>query len=186
MLNSKARVGLKARFSILISALLLASPALSGQWDMEIDPAAYGMHGASFHMGRESNEGNVRLQLGYTGFHVPEAYHDQENFRQRIRSISAMVDYFFAGHTRGFFAGVHADYAQRNYRDNISLQSETRRRGSIGPRIGYRWEFGDYWYLTPWVSANYIIDANDVVVAERVFEQREYDIRPAIHLGWRF
>lgn len=186
MLHTNVRVGLKARFSILISALLLAAPALGGQWDVEIDPAAYAMYGASLHVGRESNEGNVRLQLGYTGFHVPESYHEQDGFDQRIRSVSAMVDYFFAGHTRGFFAGVHADYAERSYRSQFTLEREDRKRGSVGPRIGYRWEFGDYWYLTPWVSANYIIDASDVVVSGQVFEQREFDIRPAIHLGWRF
>lgn len=175
---------LTARLCALVP-MLLASPTFAN-WDVELDPAAFFMHGASLHVARESNRGNIRVQLGFTGFHVPDSYHDQEGFDLRNRSLSFKVDYFFAGQTQGFFAGLDSDYAERRYRSQITLESEERKRGSLGPRIGYRWEVGDYWYVTPWVSVNYIIDANDIVINEQTFEQDSYDIRPAIHVGWRF
>jgi outer membrane autotransporter protein len=60
------------------------------------------------------------------------------------------------------------------------------RLAGLGLRVGYRFNLGDHFYVTPWVSFSYQFNAKDMIISGRRFEETKYRIFPTVHLGCRF
>ena len=89
------------------------------------------------------------------------------------------------------FAGPTFDYLFLSYTDEAGEKSELSRPG-VGLRTGYRFDlfsesetFGGL-YVTPWVSASYIFDHEEVTIAGENYEVGSVKVFPTLHVGWRF
>ncbi|RFA25589.1 hypothetical protein CAI21_18880 [Alkalilimnicola ehrlichii] len=169
----------------VVTASLLAAPA-AAQWELEADPFAYAVNGFSAHIAHQLYDGSMRVQLGVFGADVPEFFHGDDDFDLRVRGVTAKADYFFSGVTQGIFAGLDVDYSRTRYRLEETRETAHQNGWAVGPRIGYRFEFGNHFYVTPWVSLRYHINQDDIVISGQRYREDRYSIFPTVHLGWRF
>lgn len=174
------------RAAVVAAVLALIPAAALAQWEVEADPIAYGLKGFSGHLGRQVADGAGRLQIGAFGANVPEAWHGNDGLDLRARGVTAKADYFPRGQPSGLFVGVDATYSRTRFRREETGSQTTRNGGGIGPRIGYRFNIGEHFYITPWVSMGYQFNASDVTLDGERFEQNRYVIFPTVHLGWTF
>lgn len=86
----------------------------------------------------------------------------------------------FAYMVRGFSA-----HLARKVDDGATQESRQRSLVGLGPRAGYRLEFGRRLYVTPWVSVRYLSIARDVAIAGRHFNQGRVAVLPTAHVGRR-
>lgn len=56
----------------------------------------------------------------------------------------------------------------------------------MGPRVGYRFELGERFHVTPWVSVRYLFGAENIDIDGRRFESDDIGVFPTVHLGWKF
>lgn len=169
----------------VVGAALLAGPA-AAQWEVEVDPFAYMVSGYSGHIARQLLDGRARLQLGLFAADVPSAFHGEDDFDFSLRGVTLKADYFFAGHTQGWFVGLDSGYTKGRYRLKETRESTEQYFSSVGARTGYRFELGENFYVTPWVSLSYLLDAEDVVISGNQFDRDTVEVFPTVHLGWRF
>ncbi len=173
------------RRGLLATALVWMPAAAQAQWEVEADPIAYLLKGFSGHLARQVAHGAGRLQVGVFGVEVPEAWHGHDGVSQRARGVTAKADYFFRGHPGGLFVGADGAYTRTRYRHDATGSQVTTNGGSIGPRVGYRFNVGNRLYITPWVSVSYLFNTEDVVLAGQRLEQKRYLVFPTVHIGWR-
>lgn len=173
---------------VVVLILVLASTATMAraQWEVEADPVAYGLSGFSLHLARQALDGAGRVQVGIFGAEVPERFHGNDGFTVRTRGVTAKADYFLRGQPAGLFLGVDGNYSRVRYHLDTTGGRTTRNLFALGPRVGYRFNFGERVYLTPWVSTSYVFNTEDVIIDGERFEERPYRIFPAVHVGWRF
>lgn len=169
----------------IIGSMLVSAP-IAAQWEVEADPFAYLVNGYSGHIARQILEGNVRLQAGVFAADVPSVFHGEDDFDLRVQGVTLKADYFFSGNTQAWFIGLDGDYTEVRYRLKVTRESTTRHISGFGPRTGYRFEFGDNIYVTPWISIRYLFNAKDVVISDNEFSEDNIAIFPTVHLGWRF
>lgn len=178
--------------TLLFITLATAAMAQStARFELELDPLAYALGGASGHAALSLEKD--RLQLGYGALEVPESFRSNPDVVEEFQAISLKWDHFFTGEgsTHGFFAGPTFDYLFLSYTDEAGEKSELSRPG-VGLRTGYRFDlfsesetFGGL-YVTPWVSASYIFDHEEVTIAGENYEVGSVKVFPTLHVGWRF
>jgi hypothetical protein len=157
----------------------------AAQWEAEADPLAYAVNGYSAHLARQIDDGGMRVQLGVFGADVPEWLHGEDGWNLRARGVTLKVDFFFAGQATGIFIGLDADYSRLRYQLRRTRDASERNITGLGPRMGYRFEFGDRLYVTPWMSFRYLFNTRDVTLSGRRFRTDDHAIFLTIHLGWR-
>lgn len=167
--------------------LLLIPTAAHAQWEVEADPIAYAVGGFSVHGARELPGGRERLQVGVFGADVPSAWLSNDAFTERSRGVTVKFDYFLHDRPSGFFVGADGDYSQEHYGLKSTGDTTNRNVFGLGPRIGYRFDVGRHFYVTPWFSAAYEFNVqNDVVLSGERFDQQKYSLFATVHAGWRF
>lgn len=169
------------------ASLLLIPAAAHAQWEVEADPIAYGLGGFSVHGARELPGGRERLQVGVFGADVPAAWLPNDAFTERARGVTVKFDYFLRDRPAGMFVGVDGDYSREDYGLKRTGASTSRNFFGLGPRIGYRFDVGRHFYVTPWFSAVYEFNVqDDVVLSGERFDQQKYSLFATVHAGWRF
>jgi hypothetical protein len=168
--------------------LLLIPTAAHAQWEVEADPIAYALGGFSVHGARELPGGRERLQVGVFGADVPAAWLANEAFTENSRGVTVKFDYFLRDRPAGLFVGADGDYSRERYGLKRTGESTGRNLFGLGPRVGYRFDIGRHFYVTPWFSAAYEFNVQDDVVlsGERYDQQQKYSLFATVHAGWRF
>jgi hypothetical protein len=174
------------KIMILCAAFSLLSAVAQGQWEAEADPAAYGLKGFSVHVGHPIFDRRSRLQLGAFGAETPEWIHGNRGFAENSRGVTFKFDYFPLRPSSGLFFGVDSNYARVRYELNQTHERTYRRIVGLGPRVGYRFNFGKHLYVSPWVSVDYQFNARDVTISGKIFHEPRFSVFPAAHLGWKF
>jgi hypothetical protein len=174
------------RAFMLCGMLNFLSIAAYAQWEVEADPAAYALSGYSVHIAHAIFDGKSRLQLGAFGAETPEWVHGNPGWTEKSHGVTFKVDYFPLQPLRGLFIGFDGNYARVRYTLQETNEKAYQNIVGLGPRIGYRFELGKHFYISPWVSFDYQVGAKDVKISGKTFEQGKLAIFPAIHLGWRF
>jgi hypothetical protein len=174
------------RLAIIALLSALAPGPAAAQWEVESDPLAYAVNGFSAHLARQIDDGRMRVQLGVFGADVPGWLHGEDGWALRARGVTLKVDYFFAGRAGGMFIGLDADRSRLRYQLRRTREASERNVTGLGPRMGYRFEFGERLYVTPWISVRYLFNARDVTLSGRRFSNDDYAIFPTVHIGWRF
>jgi hypothetical protein len=163
------------------------SPAWArAQWEAEADPTAYGLKGFSAHVGHPIVDGRSRLQFGAFAAETPEWIHGNSGFTEDSRGITLKFDYFPLRPSGGLFFGADSNYARVCYKLNQTHERTHRNMVGLGPRVGYRFNFGKHLYVSPWVSVDYQFNAKNVTISGKTFHEVRYGVFPAAHLGWRF
>jgi hypothetical protein len=172
---------------VMAAALLVLVPAAAhAQWEIEADPIAYAVGGFSAHVARELPDGRERLQVGVFGADVPASFLGNDAFSERSRGMTVKFDHFVGNGTAGFFLGVDGDYSREHYGLKATGESTDRNLFGLGPRIGYRFEVGRHLYVTPWFSAAYQFNVQDVALSGQQLDQKKYSLFATVHAGWRF
>ena len=179
-------------FTIIIS---LTSNVLRAQKnnhiELELDPLAYALGGASGHIAYTWK--NERIQLGYGQLTLPEDMQRNENVSESFRAISLKWDYFIGRKdaSRGFFVGPTFDYLFLKYEDTESNTAEDQQL-NIGLRAGYKFDLFKKskslsgMYLTPWIGASWMTNPGNIEVGGVSYERNSMNIFPTVHLGWSF
>lgn len=141
------------------------------------------VNGFSAHLARQIYDGKMRVQIGVFGADVPEWLHGQEDWDLRARGVTMKADYFFRGRAKGLFIGLDTDYSGLRYRLRVTRETSERNATGLVARTGYRFEIGDRFYVTPWMSVRYL--CNSVTLSGRRFSKDDYAISMTFHLGWR-
>lgn len=165
---------------------MLAAATANAQWEVEVDPFAYLMDGFSLHVAQNSRTSNSRLQGGIFQADVPEWIHGDDEFDVRMQGITLKADYFPFDETSGWFMGIDGTYYRMRYRLEQTGETEDSNQFGLGPRLGYRYEIGDDLYITPWISAQYVFNADDVYISGVRYSESDISVLPTVHLGWRF
>jgi hypothetical protein len=174
--------------SLLVAALatLLAcdAPAQSPQWDVEIDPAAYALHGYSLHVGL--NSGHMRYELGAYAADVPRWMHGNKGFDASMRGVGAKLHYYFGETHEAWFAGIGFGPSRERIEHRASSDTTTRTLYGAGVEAGYRFRLGGGFYATPWAGLEYLPRARDVTLdGERYADKRVLPFA-AVHVGYAF
>jgi hypothetical protein len=171
----------------LLCVILSFSPlAAHAQWEVEADPAAYALSGYSIHVGDPILSGKSRLQFGAFAAETPEWVHGNSGWTEKSHGATFKFDYFPFHPLRGLFFGLDTSYARVRYTLQQTHEKTYQNVVGLGPRIGYRFDIGRHFYVSPWVSVDYQFGAKDVVLSGKTFEQGKIAVFPAVHLGWRF
>jgi hypothetical protein len=171
---------------LLCATFSLLSPFAHAQWEAEADPTAYALMGFSVHLGHSIFDGRSRLQFGAFGAETPEWIHGNSGFTEDSRGVTFKVDYFPLRPLSGLFVGGDSNYARVRYELKETHERIYRNIVGVGPRVGYRFNFGKHLYFSPWVSMDYQCNAKDVTISRKIFREARYSLFPAVHLGWRF
>ena len=173
---------------IILFCVTLSSLASFAQtrWEMETDPTAFALKGFSAHIGHPIFDGKLRLQLGGFGAETPEWIHGNRGFTENSRGATFKVDYFVLRPLFGLFVGADSNYSRVCYELDQNHERTYRNIGGLGPRVGYRFNAGQHFYVTPWISLDYQFNARDVTISGRTFRDSRVSVFPAVHLGWRF
>jgi outer membrane autotransporter protein len=171
---------------VLSAALSFFSVVAQAQWEAETDPAAYALQGFSVHLGHPIFDQRFRLQLGAFGAETPEWIHGNSGFTENSRGVTFKFDYFPLHRLSGLFLGADSNYSWVRYELNQTHEHVDRNIVGLGQRIGYRFNVGKHFYLSPWVSVDYQFNAKDVTISGKIFRESPYSVFPALHLGWTF
>lgn len=174
------------RFLVFSASFLLLSVAARAQWEVEADPTAYALRGFSVHVGRPILNGRSRLQFGAFGAETPQWMHGNDGFTENSRGVTLKLDYFPKHRSSGLFFGADSNYARVRYELRQTHERTHRNLGGLGPRAGYRFNVGEHFYITPWVSVDYQFNVKVVTISAKTFHEGRYSVFPAVHLGWRF
>jgi hypothetical protein len=169
-----------------VALLVLVPAAARAQWEIEADPIAYALGGFSAHVARALPDGRDRVQVGVFGADVPDALMSNDAFTDSSRGVTFKFDHFLGKRTAGIFVGVDGDYSRERYGFKATGDSTDRNLVGLGPRIGYRFEFGQHLYVSPWFSAAYQFNVHDVVLSGERLDQQKYSLFATVHAGWRF
>lgn len=172
-------------FSILRSLVLLSATA-NAQWEAEVDPTAYALKGFSAHVGRPIFAGRLRLQAGAFGAETPEWIHGNSGFTEYSSGGTFKVDCFLLRPLSGLFVGLDSNYSRVRYELDQTHERRYRDMVGLGPRVGYRFDVGNHFYMSPWFSVDRQFNAKDVSISGKTFHEKEYSLFAAVHLGWRF
>ncbi|MGA8086225.1 MAG: hypothetical protein WCA10_02890 [Terracidiphilus sp.] len=176
----------KRELLIYLSALLLFPLMARAQWEVETDPAAYALKGFSAHVGRPIWKGKAEVLLGAYGLETPKAWHGNEGFTETSKGIALKPDYFPLKPAKGLFVGMEADFSRDHYRFDSTGEDLQRNHFRLGPRLGYRFDVGRHFYISPWCAVVYQFNSQDEVISGHRFKQSNYTFFPTVHLGWRF
>lgn len=179
---------IKSMLQILVLSFVFGfpfTPVAAQQLDVEIDPIAYGLDGFSVHTAYGVN--GWRFDLGVYGLTLPEAIHGNEGLSAKFVGAGWKVDRFLKGGSEGAFVGIDGGVSRKEIGDVDTRETAHRVEYAMGGRIGYRWMTGlGNLYVTPWVGLGYVLNAEDVVLNGKVFENSAFQPFPTIHVGWRF
>jgi hypothetical protein len=167
----------------MLSLLPLASHA---QWEVEADPTAYALSGYSVHVADAIFDGKSRLQLGAFGAETPEWIHGNSGWTEKSHGVTFKFDYFLLHPLSGLFVGADSNYSRVRYELDQTHERDYRNIAALGPRMGYRFNLGEHFYISPWVSVDYQFNAKDVTISGKTFHEKKYSVFPAVHFGWRF
>jgi hypothetical protein len=170
----------------LTAALTLFSAVAQAQWEAEADPTAYALEGFSVDLGHPILGERFRVQLGAFGAETPEWVHGNSGFAENSLGLTFKFDYFPLRPSSGLFLGADSNYSWVRYELNQTHEHVDRNIVGLGPRVGYRLNFGKHFYLSPWVSVDYQFNAKDVTISGKTFHENRYSVFPALHLGWTF
>jgi hypothetical protein len=137
------------------------------------------------HVGHSIRDGRSRLQFGAFGAETPEWIHGNSGFTEDSRGVTFKVDYFPVRPLSGLFVGADSNDSWVRYELDQTHERTYRNIAGLGPRIGYRFNFGKYLYVSPWVSLDYQFNAKDVTISGKIFHETRYNVFPAVHLGWK-
>ena len=151
-------------------------------WDIEVDPIAYALDGYSFHIGLGWER--VRLDLGAFGLGLPEALHGNEGIDGSFRGFGAKLDLFPWARQRGAFIGVQTGIATVTVRDQASGISAEGTTFDFSARVGYRFEIGGGFFVSPWIGVGYA-KGEDIDVGGATWEHNPLVIFPTVHVGYR-
>lgn len=160
------------------------------QFEIELDPLAYSIGGASGHFAFAW--GKNRLQLGYGQLTLPENMQNHEDVSESFKAASFKYDFFATGNAKqGFFFGPTIDCLFLTYEDK-SQNSFKENQVSLGLRAGYKFDlfksnerFSGL-YLTPWLGVSTFTSDNEISVGQVSFDRNPITIFPTVHLGWSF
>jgi hypothetical protein len=174
---------------ILLASITMVN-AQTHHLEIELDPLAYALGGASGHIAYTFK--NERIQLGYGQLTLPENMQNHEGISESFKAISLKWDYFFGQEdpSQGFFAGPTFDYLFNTYESDTDEFKEDQL--SIGLRAGYKFDLFKNndtlsgLYLTPWVGASWFTKPVDIDLDAQKYSRKSVTIFPTIHLGWSF
>lgn len=151
-------------------------------WDIEVDPIAYALDGYSFHIGLGWDR--LRLDLGAFGLAMPEAVHGNEGVAGSFRGFGAKLDLFPWARQRGAFIGLQTGLATLTVRDKASnvIAEDTTMDFSV--RVGYRFEIGRGFFVSPWIGVGYA-RGEDINVGGATWKHNPLMIFPTVHVGYR-
>lgn len=165
-----------------------AEPAPPGQQmlqvDLEVDPLAYALAGASLHVGLRWRR--LRLDLGAFAAEIPRAVHGQDDFSDRFHGWGLKLDLALRADGSGPFVGVEASVLVDDLVDERTARHERARSYLAGPRAGWRFELPARFYLVPWLGVGLRGGERNVEVGERTFERGRWMVFPTLHVGYRF
>ena len=172
-------------------ASLVAEEIKSNKIEIEIDPLAYALGGASGHVAYSWK--NERIQVGFGMLDVPEDFQDNEEVTESFKAVSLKWDYFFgrSDPSKGFFAGLVSDYLFLSYKEQRGDKID-RQRMSAGLRTGYKFDLFPETkslkglYVTPWVATSYLFNNEKVELGGKTYSLKSIKIFPTIHIGWSF
>src|ERR1700756_1062037 len=81
------------------------------------------------------------------------------------------LDYFPLRASSGLFLGADSNYSWVRYESNQTHEHVDPNIVGLGPRVGYRLNFGKHFYLSPWVSVDYQFNAKDVTISGKTFHE---------------
>lgn len=179
-------------FSMLLLTLafcLLNANASAGEsgTEVEIDPIAYALSGYSIHLGRFSGAWKFDINAASESLNKSETktFLSNTDFTTRFVTYGAKVDYIGASHF-GFHVGLQWDYIQWRYTSTVSNTSVNNNVQDAGVRVGYRWGAGSL-YVDPWVGFLYNYQGvGNIGVGGQNYVQRNFQIFPTLHVGFRF
>ena len=177
--------------AVIITSLSGVNAQSNNHLELEIDPLAYSLGGASGHLGYTFK--NERIFLGYGQLTLPEGMQTNKNVSESFKAISFKWEYFFGREdaSKGFFAGPSADYMFLTYEDemgNITKDDQL----NLGIRAGCKFDLFKKsktlkgMYLTPWISASWLTKPGEIRVGDQNYERKSFNIFPTVHLGWSF
>jgi hypothetical protein len=177
------------RFYKIVVLCVALSPLVGiaqAQWELETDPTAYALKGFSAHVGHPILHGRLRLQLGTYGAETPVWIHGNSGFTENSRGVTFKLDYFPLRPLGGLFVGADSNYSHLRYELDQTHERTYRDIAALGPRVGYRFDVGKHFYVSPWVSVDYQFNAKNVTISGKTFHESRYSVFPAVHVGWRF
>jgi hypothetical protein len=180
---------LKITIGILLLSITMAN-AQTKRLEIELDPLAYAIGGASGHAAFTFK--NERIQLGYGQLTMPENMQNHEGISESFKAISLKWDYFFGKEnaSHGFFAGPTFDYLFLTYESSSDVFKEDQL--SLGIRAGYKFDLFKNnqtlsgLYLTPWIGTSWFTKTGKVELNNQEYSRKSTTIFPTIHLGWSF
>jgi hypothetical protein len=152
--------------------------------DIEVDPLAYALGGASVHAGLHIKR--VRLDLGVFSLPVPEAIHGNEGFHAQGHGFGLKADWFVKEGNKGLHLGVQTDLTHQTVTEEESTETARYRELAVGGRVGYRIQHKSGLYVDPWVGLAYRTNTpTELELGDRTFTQSKLMPFPTLHVGWR-
>lgn len=152
--------------------------------DIEVDPLAYALGGASVHAGLHVNR--VRFDLGVFSLPLPEALHGNEGFHAQGHGFGLKADWFAKDGNKGFHLGAQTDLTHQTVTEETSTESARYRELAVGGRVGWRFQHRSGLYVNPWLGLIYRTNSpTELQLGGRTFTQSKLMPFPTLHVGWR-
>lgn len=163
------------------------SLSLQAQIFVESDPVAFALNGHSIHLGYQFK--NIRVQLGSFSANYPDMILKNKNFEVVKGGYGFKIDLWGASR-EGLFVGIDYNKTKAKYQLQTKSTETERKLELLGPRLGYRYFWGQSFYLSSWVgiykNLNHSSEDANITIDGEVYEQEEFTVFPAIHIGYQF
>ena len=176
---------LTALLSVASAAEPAAAPADAPRVgvDIEVDPLAYAVGGASIHGGLHVE--HFRFDLGVFSLTLPEGLHGNPGFIAQGHGFGLKADWFPRQGNTGLHIGAQVDITNQIITEADSGASELYRELATGGRVGYRVQHRSGFYVNPWVGLLYRTNSpTEIELAGETFTQSRLVPFPTVHIGW--
>ncbi|MEC9282998.1 MAG: hypothetical protein VX642_09810 [Bdellovibrionota bacterium] len=173
---------------ILIGVLcLFTHNKLQAQVFIETDPAAFVLKGHSLHIGYQLD--SIRFQVGSFAAQYPDFILKNNNFEVFQSGYGFKID-IWGAEKEGLFMGIDYSKTTASYKLKTNSLEVKKDIDLIGPRIGYRFFWGKSIYVSSWLSIYKNLKADSesdtITIDGESYEQEEYTVFPAVHIGFQF
>lgn len=132
-------------------------------------------------------KGHVRARALYAKVNMPDFIVSDGFTNNTIRSFAFVGDYFLNKEQKGLWFGGGMVLWDGEIQSDLQLETASYKNYLLNGSIGYVWDFGRKFYLSPWAGMSIRVGGDKAVeVDDDTFEPRLLNPEMSLKLGYRF
>mgnify|MGYP000005531029 CR=1 FL=1 len=168
---------------LLFAQNVHAQKTVSAGVELDVLPYLTGGYFGAVWVGK----GHVRARALYAKVNMPDFIVKDGFTNNTIRSFAIVGDYFLKEEQIGLWFGGGMVLWDGEIQSDLQLETASYQNFLLNGSIGYVWNLGNKFYLSPWAGLSVRVGGDKTVaVDDDIFEPRLLNPEMSLKLGYRF